>query len=255
MDVKALIVADVITSTANGRVKAVRELHQRKARVTRRETIIEGPTVFGEFIDAGVVPSVTLCTPHDTLTIERCRAVGIDPVLVSDEVLASASDTRTPRSPVAVVTIPDTGELRAHNTLVLVEIADPGNVGTMIRTAAALGWDVAVSGGTAEVWSPKTIRSGAGMHIHIHLVALDEPVPALAAVGLTSVATVVSGGEPPQSHPKPIAVLIGSEAHGLPTEIVDECDERVTIQMPGPTESLNAAIAAAIAMYSFCGEA
>ncbi len=245
--------ADVITSTANGRVKVVRELHQRSARRARGETIVEGPTVFGEFVDAGVIPSLVLCTPDDTLTIERCSAIGLEPVLVTDEVLASASDTRSPRSPVAVVAIPKMDELRSRNTLVLVDISDPGNVGTMIRTATALGWDVAVSGATAEVWSPKTIRSGAGAHVHTRLVALDEPLSAVSGAGLTSVATVVAGGERPQIHPEPVAVLIGSEAHGLPTGIVKRCDERVTIEMPGTTESLNAAIAAAITMYALSG--
>ena len=242
--------ADVITSTANARVKAVRELHRHKARVARRETIIEGPTVFGEFVDAGVVPSLVLCTPDDTATIERCVALRLEPLVVTGDVLSSASDTRAPRSPVAVVPIPDTDELRRHNTLVLVDISDPGNVGTMIRTAAALGWDVAVSGATAEIWSPKTVRSGAGAHVHTRLIALDESVPAVSAAGLTSVATVVAGGEPPQGHREPVAVLIGSEAHGLPAGAADQCDERVTIEMPGGMESLNAAVAAAIMMYA-----
>jgi TrmH family RNA methyltransferase len=242
--------AEVITSTANGRVKAVRELHQRKARRVRRETIIEGPRVFGEFADAHVVPSVTLCTPEDTLSIERCAVLGVEPVLVTEEVLASASDTRAPRSPVAVVPVRPPDQLRSHNTVVLVDIQDPGNVGTIIRTAAGLGWDVAVSGATAETWSPKTIRSSAGTHVHTRLIQLTDPVTEAAAAGLATIATVVAGGENLQRQHPPVALFIGSEAHGLPGGIVQRCDLQTTIAMPGGTESLNAAVAASIAMYA-----
>jgi len=251
MDARTLIlVPDVITSRANGRVKMVRELHQRKARSSRGETIIEGPTVFGEFINAGVIPSVILCVPEDDLTIERCASVGVEAVLVTQDVLNSAADTRSPRSPVAIVSVPPGDGLRVHNTLVLVDIQDPGNVGTMIRTAAALGWDVAVSGSTAEVWSPKTIRSSAGTHVHTRLIHLDEPVAQATARGLTTVATVVAGGDQPKRHDAPVAVIIGSEAHGLPADLVEACDLHITIAMPGDTESLNAAVAASIAMYA-----
>lgn len=241
---------EVITSTTNARVRAVRELRQRKARRSRRETIIEGPTVFGEFVDANVVPSVTLCTSEDTLTIKRCAALGVDPVLVTGEVLASASDTRAPRSPVAVVPVRPPDQLRSHNTVVLVDIQDPGNVGTTIRTAAALGWDVAVSGATAEIWSPKTIRSSAGTHIHTRLIRLTDPVTEAAAAGLATIATVAAGGESLQRQHAPVALFIGSEAHGLPAQIVERVDIQATIAMPGGTESLNAAVAASIAMYA-----
>jgi TrmH family RNA methyltransferase len=242
--------AEVITSTANARVRDVRELHQRKARRTRGETLIEGPTVFGEFIAATIVPEMVLCTPHDTLTIRRCAALGVELVLVTEEVLASASDTRSPRSPVAIVRVPETEDLRLHNTLVLIDIQDPGNVGTMIRSAAALGWDVAVSGATAEIWAPKTIRSSAGTHIRTRLVHLTDPVEQARSVGLTTVATVVIGADLPDKQAGPVALLIGSEAHGLPADIVERSDVQVTLPMPGGTESLNAAVAASISMYT-----
>jgi TrmH family RNA methyltransferase len=241
---------EVISSRANGRVRAVRDLHQRKARIARAETIIEGPTMFGEFVDAGFIPSVTLCTPDDTLTIERCGAIGIDPVLVTHDVLASVADTRTPRGPVAVVSSPGSVDLRLHNTLVLIAIQDPGNVGTMIRSAAALGWDVAVAGATAEVWSPKTVRSSAGTHVHTRLIQMEDPIEEAANAGLMTVATVVTGGVRPQPQTTPVALLVGSEAHGLSADTVRRSDLVTTIAMPGGTESFNAAVAASITMYA-----
>ena len=242
--------SEIVASRGNGRVRGVRELHQRKARRARRETIIEGPTVFGEFLDAGIVPSVTLCTADDSLTMERCAAIGVEPVLVTQDVLASASDTRSPRSPVAVISLGAPEDLRPHNTLVLIDIQDPGNVGTMIRSAAALGWDVAVSGATAEIWAPKTIRASAGTHVRTRLVQLTHPVEQARSVGLTTVATVVAGAELPGRRTGPVALLIGSEAHGLSQDIVEQCDVGITLPMPGGTESLNAAVAASISMYT-----
>ena len=206
--------------------------------------------MFGEFIDAGVIPLVTLCTQDDSLTIERCAAKGVEPILVSQDVLASASDTRTPRSPVAVVPVPVTDGLRLHNTLVLIDIQDPGNVGTMIRSATALCWDVAVSGATAEIWSPKTLRSSAGTHTHARLIQLNDPVQEATETGLATVATVVGGGERPHNQAAPVALFIGSEAHGLPAHIVERCDIRTSIAMASGTESLNAAVAASIVMYA-----
>jgi TrmH family RNA methyltransferase len=228
----------------------VRALHQRKARRAKRETLIEGPTVFGDFIDAGITPMVVLCTPDDERTIGRCAAIGFEPDLVTEQVLASASDTRTPRSPVAVVPVPREDELRAHNTLVLIDIQDPGNVGTMIRSAAALGWDVAVSGATAEIWAPKTIRSSAGTHVRTRLIQLTHPLEQAKLVGLTTVATVVVGAQLPGQQTAPVALLVGSEAHGLSADIVEDSDIRITLPMPGGTESLNAAVAASISMYT-----
>jgi TrmH family RNA methyltransferase len=231
-------------------VRAVRDLHQRKARKARRETIIEGPTVFGAFIDARVVPSLVLCTPNDGLTIERCAAIGVEPVLVTADVLRSASDTRSPRSPVAAVPTPDPDQLRRHNTLVLVDIQDPGNVGTMIRSAAALGWDVAVSGSTAELWAPKTIRSAVGAHTSTSLTQLADPLEEANATGLKTVSMVVAGAGPPGPIDEPVALMVGSESHGLPDDIIQRSDHRTTIAMPGGIESFNASVAASIAMYA-----
>lgn len=241
---------EVISSTANPKIKSVRELHRRKGRRTRHQTLIEGPAVFAEFIEAAFEPVTVVCTPDDLGTIDLCRRAGLAFTLVTQEVLATASDTQTPQSPVAVIDIPRAGQLRLHNTLILIDIQDPGNVGTMIRTAAALHWDVGVSGATADVWAPKTIRSGAGAHAHARLVDVDTPFAMPTELGLATIATVVSGGVTPHVQEWPVALLVGSEAHGLPVDLIERAQRRITIPMRLGTESLNAAAAAAIAMYA-----
>jgi len=206
--------------------------------------------VFAEFVEAAFEPVTVLCTPDDLDTIDACHRAGLVCTLVTDEVLTSASDTLTPQSPVAVIDIPPAAPLRLHNTLILVDIADPGNVGTMIRTAAALDWDVGVAGATADVWGPKTIRSGTGAHARAHLVDVERPLVTATEHGLTTVATVVSGGAAPGVQDRPVALLVGSEAHGLPGDLVEGADGRITVPMPGGAESLNVAVAAAIMMYA-----
>ncbi len=241
---------EVITSTANPRIKAIRGLHRAKERRARSETLIEGPVVFADFLAEGFAPKTVLCTPDDVATIDACHGSNIPFTLVTENVLSVASDTRTPQSPVAVIRTPDPVGLREHDTLVLVDVADPGNVGTMIRTATALGWDVAATGSTADLWSPKVIRAGAGAHSRARLTVLDDPVTSLHEHTLTIVATVVDGGKAPGNSPTPVALLVGSEAHGLSAEMITGSDVQITIPMPGGSESLNAAVAAGIAMYA-----
>ncbi len=241
---------DVITSTANPRIKSVRELHGAKRRKARHQTLIEGPAVFEDFLNAGFTPVTVLCTPDDNATIEICHRSNIELTLVTAGVLSAASDTRTPRGPVAVVDLPEPARLRLHNSLVLVDISDPGNVGTMIRSAAAFGWDVAHTVGTADPWAPKTLRSAAGGHVRTRLVPMTDPPNELGAAGLVMVATVAQGGDRPVAPAGPVALLIGSEAHGLPPWAIASCQIAVSIPMHGGTESLNAAVAASIVMYA-----
>jgi TrmH family RNA methyltransferase len=117
----------------------------------------------------------------------------------------------------------------------------------MIRTAAAFGLDVAIGPGGTDPWSPKVLRAGAAGHFHIGIEEIDD----IGAIEATKVATVIAGGERVDLLPAGrLAILIGSEAHGLPEDVVARCELRVTIPMSGHAESLNAAAAAAIMGYA-----
>jgi len=171
-------------------------------------------------------------------------------VLVTPEILVAVGDTVQPRSPVSVIPIPATPAVRDKDTLVMVDISDPGNVGTMIRSADAFGWDLAAVGQTADPWSPKVLRAGAGAHFTSRISVSDHPFDETPMPGLDVVASVVSGGPAPQRLDRPIALLVGSEAHGLAARTLEHADRTVSLAMPGGTESLNAAIAASILMYA-----
>jgi TrmH family RNA methyltransferase len=171
-------------------------------------------------------------------------------VPVTPEVLDRLAPTEHPRGPVAVFTIPAPDSPSGADALVLWELGDPGNAGTIIRTGAAFGVAVAATPGTVDLWSPKTLRAAAGAHFSAEILTLDTPAPdGLRAAGFSIAATAVAGGEPPEalaSLPGPVAVLIGSEAGGLPAAALAAADLTITIPMRPEVESLNAAMAAAI---------
>ena len=242
-----------IESTTNQRIKAVRRLHRGRERHQTGRTLLEGPKLIEAALDAGVVPLEVYTVDGGSL-VGRCEAAGSEVVEVSRMVLETIATTVEPQDPVAVIEVPESKPLEGERAVVLVEIADPGNLGTLIRSAAALGWQVALIGG-ADPWNPKVLRSGAGAHfaqVPVRVPDLSE----ITELGFTTVATIISGGQPPDEidSDSPLALLIGNEAHGLPEEMVSACDLTMTIPMTGKTESLNAAVSGAIAMYAVAPE-
>jgi TrmH family RNA methyltransferase len=196
-----------------------------------------------------VSPETVLTVEDDDETAAVCAEHGWRPIFVSREVLASAGDTAHPQAPVGVIPVPEAQAMRESDTLVLMDISDPGNVGTMIRSAAAFGWEVCISGATADPWSPKVLRAGAGSHFDVHLAHSTDPVGEGRALGLEVIASVVTGGDRPRASERPVALMIGSESHGLSEVDVASADRRVTLSMGGSAESLNAGVAASILMY------
>lgn len=226
----------VRTHRAKTVVEAAR-LHRSRDRRERGLTLVEGPPLIADVVAAGgVVREQYGLEPDDPGTI-----------VVDHRALERLAGTKTPRGPVAVVEIPVEWLDRSRNLLVSVGVSDPGNLGTMIRTAAAFGWGFAYMEGSADPWSPKAIRAGAGGQFQTSVAGIGS----LGEIGeWTTVATVVSGGDDTAAiTARPLALLIGDEAHGLDQRVVAAATHRLTIPTPGPTESLNAAVAAGIAVY------
>ncbi|MCL1692611.1 MAG: RNA methyltransferase, partial [Actinomycetia bacterium] len=207
------------------------------------------PKLIEAALDAGVVP-VEVYTVDGGPVVDRCDSAGADVVEVSRIVLEAVATTVEPQDPVAVVKIPESQALSIERLVVLVDIADPGNLGTLIRSAATFGWQVALLGG-ADPWNPKVVRSAAGAHFARNPGRITD-LAEITSLGFTTVATVVAGGRAPAEivSETPIALLIGSESHGLPSAMIQRCDQMMTIPMSGKTESLNAAVAGSIGMYA-----
>lgn len=228
----------------------MRRLRTAKGRRSARQSIAEGPHALASLISASTRIEYILATADDVSSADVASRHGIDLLTISPDVLASVSDTKTPQGPIAVFSIPSDAPLRRHDQVVLHDVADPGNVGTIIRTAVAFGWDVTLSGVTADPWNPKVVRASAGTVFRAHIAHLED-LTTLHSMGVSTVATVVDAGDiPTRSNDDPVAILIGSEAGGLPTPMAAEADVRWTIPMKPGTESLNAAVAAGILMYT-----
>jgi TrmH family RNA methyltransferase len=233
-------------SHRNRRVAEAARLHRAEERRSRRLTLLEGPHLVEEALKAGAPLIEIFGLSDDSDAARWARSAEIELVVVGEEALRRLSSTQTPQSPVAVMQIPERPLDPGRSVLVAWQIADPGNLGTMIRTAAAFGLDVGVMAGSVDPWSPKVLRAASGGHFQTGIGSIED----LGALQAIKVATVLKGGSSPRSLPAGrLALLIGSEAHGLPDEVVDIADVRVTIPMAGPTESLNAAAAAAILAY------
>ena len=212
-------------------------LHRAKERRARGLTLIEGPDLLRDITASGA-------NVIEVFGVDAPAGSGV--VAIDERALERLAGTKSPRGPVAVVQIPAEGLDRDRNLLVSVGVSDPGNMGTMIRTAAAYGWGFAYMEGSADPWAPKAIRAGAGgqFQTSVAKVILDD------LGDWVTVAAVVRGGSPPESiDARPVALLIGEESSGLPQWMSEAARHRLTISTPGVTESLNAAVASAIAIH------
>jgi RNA methyltransferase, TrmH family len=249
---------EAITSRANARVKAAAALHRRKGRRATGRHLVEGPTIVAEALAAGVVETV-YGLPEALETLQLAGEV--QRVAVTEPVLDRLAATPSPQGVVAVARTETAqpADLPADGLLVVLHaLADPGNVGTVLRTADAVGaTGVWLTPSCADVFSPKAVRAAAGSTYHLPVVVdtdlealLDHahgqgrPVVGLDAHAAGSVLDLEG----------PVALVLGNEAHGLDPADRARLDDLVAVPMRGRAESLNVAAAAAIAMYAAAGE-
>jgi RNA methyltransferase, TrmH family len=236
----------LITSRANPAVKAARRLAAAPARGHGGAFLVEGPSAVGEALDhlTRLLVTPRAAAQHPGL-LARARSAGVEVLDVAEPVLATVADTVTPQGVVGV----------AELALVLVEARDPGNAGTIIRTADAAGADAVVfTHGSVDPRNPKAVRASAGSLFHLPVVQ-DAPLEAVLSQGrvhgLQLVAAAPRGGtnyldldlRPPS------LLLFGSEAHGLPDDVVERCDVSAFVPLYGRAESLNLAATVAVLSY------
>lgn len=244
------------------RVVAARRLQRRKDRDQTGRFLAEGPQAVQSALAAGVVLEL-FCT--DTALARHPELAAQAPVLsrVTDDGLAALAETVQPQGLVAVceqVHVPLAEALAKHPRLVAVaaEIRDPGNAGTILRTADAAGAATVIFAGDAvDPYNGKCIRASAGSLFHVDVVRSPlHVVDELRRSGLQVLATTGSGDADLDellddgTLARPTAWLFGSEAHGLPDELLKSADKRVRIPIYGGAESLNLAAAAAICLYA-----
>ena len=246
----------MITSLDNDRVKHARELlRKRKARERERQFVIEGVRLLREAHRAGIRPALFFYVPDfaasaaGTLLVEAWHGVGDS---VSQKVLASLSDTVTPQGAMAVVPYPEMEPARRELCLVLDGVRDPGNSGTLLRSAAAAGVDeVWVAPGSADPFSPKVVRAAMGAHFHVPIRQGDWPLIARELAGLEVLLADAGAEAAYDRHDwrRPAALIVGGEAEGASAEGRALATTRVRIPMARQTESLNAAVAGSVILF------
>jgi RNA methyltransferase, TrmH family len=224
-------------------------LHDRRGRVASGTALLEGPLVVAEAVAAGADVDTVFATADDPVAAGLAESAGARLVVVGEAAFGRITTTTTPQSPAAVVRIPPPSIPRESHLLVAWGLSDPGNAGTLIRVAAAFGFAFVAGPRTVDLWGPKVLRSAAGAHFHTSIGSCDA-IDDLRAAGRRVVGAVPRGGEMPGPFASDTAVLIGSESHGLPDDVVAACDALVTIPMASGSESLNAAIAGAIIAFA-----
>ncbi|WAJ47466.1 RNA methyltransferase [Mycobacterium sp. Aquia_216] len=246
----------------SARVAAAVKLHRHVVRRRAGQFLAEGSNLVEAASARGLVREVFVtelaAQRHATLLGTQRYPVHV----VTDRAAKALSDTVTPAGLVAVCDMPATGLQQAlagspRLVAVAVEISEPGNAGTLIRLADALGAAaVILAGHSVDPYNGKCLRASAGSIFSLPVVAapdVDAVLGAVRAAGLQALATTVDGGirldEADELLGTPTAWLFGPESHGLSEEITDQADHRVRIPMSGGAESLNVAAAAAICLY------
>ncbi|MFQ5966260.1 MAG: TrmH family RNA methyltransferase [Acidimicrobiia bacterium] len=215
------------------------------------QILLEGPQLISAALDAGVAPH-RLFSLRESELAARTLEMGGEVTLVTEDLMSYLSDTQHPRGPVAVARRPDAVEVSNYQIFVLWDVQDPGNVGTLIRTAAVFELGVVVAGSSADPWGTKALRSSAGGCFATPVEhAPDLTINDLRERRYTTVGLVTEGGLAPESLPteRRLALMIGNEARGLPRDIEEQVDLLATIPMAGWPGSLNAAAAGAVVAY------
>ena len=249
---------EIVSSRKNANVRLLRELlREKSARDEHGVFAVEGDHLCRELSRAGFKVMLAVYTEKAAAkypeTVKLLAEKAENTVVITEELSEYISDTKSPQGLFAAAEIRESvlGE-NARKIVVLDGVQDPGNVGTMIRAAEALGADGAVLvNGCADVWSPKTLRASMGSAFRLPVInAAVDDLPKLLS-GFTLYGAMLDDkakrlGEV-KFHEK-TAVVIGSEGAGISPEVAELCDEKIYIPIKG-AESLNAATAAAIILW------
>ena len=252
----------IVQSKQNNRLKQLRRALAQPGRGAQGLAGIEGPNLLEEALRAGLhIPCVFVAQGAQQLLDSFNLPAATEILLVPPDILASTLATETPQLIAALVEPPDWtlahllgAQKPAPLLLVLAGLQDPGNLGTILRSAEAFGADgILCLPGTVSPWNPKALRASAGSLFRLPVLAASQQhaIACLREAGVKIWTTTVSQGQPADlvDLSGPVALLIGNEGNGVPAALAAKADGVLTIPCPGPVESLNAAVAAGVLLY------
>ena len=248
-----------VASRENAAYKAIAHLVASGSERRRSAlSVLDGDHLLGAFLDSGrrpdevMVNAAGLADTRIAALVERSAPARV--TLFSDALFKSLSTVDSPTGVVALVRTPEGKGVPADATLVLLleDIQDPGNVGNLLRSAAAAGaGHVLLSPHCAFAWSPKVLRAAMGAHFALNVVEGADLAGFLELYGGTSVALAANSEAAlyDLDMTKPVAILVGNEGTGLSAGLLSAASVRARIPMPGRAESLNAATAGSICLF------
>jgi TrmH family RNA methyltransferase len=250
----------VLTSAKNQKVVAAVRLKKRTLREEEHRFLVEGAQAVAEaLVEDGHLLSLFVSDELDPLAVRATQA-GVPVEHVSERVMERLTSTVTPQGVVGIAPFVDVAidELSSPGVVaVLHEVRDPGNAGTILRSADAAGAaGVVFAGSSVDAYNPKSVRASAGSIFHVPVVrdvGTEDALSSLRAKGFTVIAMDTNGDEDlfEAELPRSSAFVFGNEARGLPSEILDAAERRVRVPHAGRAESLNLAAAATVCLFEW----
>lgn len=251
-------ISAIVSSRTNSRVKQLRAAFAGHARLSGGMIAIEGDHLLAEALRSGMVLKTVFVS--ERREVPEVVPRGVEVLRLTDEVFASVVETRSPQGVAALIVSPayEMDDVMRGVPLILIAtgLQDPGNLGTLVRSAEAFGaTGVLTTAGTVSAWNQKALRASVGSVFRVPVVeAAADEVAALKARGVRLMAAVGSDdfgttAAQEMDFTKACALMIGNEGAGLTAEWMEMADARVTIPCPGPVESLNAAVAGSLLLY------
>jgi TrmH family RNA methyltransferase len=245
-------------------VRRLRRLVQKRSlRWSEGVCVLEGPDLVQAALESGAqfeaiyVDANEMSSPGVVALTNKANDLGVRVFALENGVLAKVADAQTPQPVLAAVRFAskDVESIACQGLILVVhDLKDPGNAGTIIRSADAAGTSAVIfTGQSVDPYNPKTLRATAGsiFHLDVCVAALDATLAHFSGLGAQTLATVVRGGTSHRDVNYTIAtvVVIGNEAEGLSEDVIAKCDRSISIPMAGRSESLNAGVAASLIAF------
>ena len=237
----------IVTSLENNKIKDLVKLQTKKYRGSTNMFLVEGEHLVEEVFKAGLLKEIFV-VDGDSFSID------VPITYVSSDVMKKISTTDTYTNVVGLCEKKNSNEIIGDKILLLDDIQDPGNLGTIIRSSVAFNVDtIILSPNTVDLYNSKVLRSTQGMFSHINTITMDlvEAINTIKSLGITVYGTNVNNGEDVRniSDTSSYALIMGNEGNGVKDYIQDMCDKNLYIKMSNNTESLNVGVACSILLY------
>jgi len=239
----------IISSSQNPKIKHLVGLQGKHFRFKNKEFLAQGFKTCKTLMDSGFTLKSIFMT--ESMYLEHQNNFLIDETyIVDDAIMKRISTTTTPTGIVAIFDMKNSELIATSHAAALVNIQDPGNLGTLIRSASAMGLEALYLIDCVDFYNPKVIQATTGsiLNLKIFICNWNDFKETIKSIPLCAL-VVDSGQKPDNINLQNNLIVIGNEGQGLPDSIIKQCTNLMTIPMPGKTESLNAAVAGSIAMY------